>query len=239
MLVSHRKKFIFTKTKKTAGTSVESVFEPYCLPEGTWEQTHYTPERISADGIIGYRGNGGQKANFWNHMPADLIRNRIGEDIWNEYFKFTVIRNPFDKLVSGFYMHWSQVRQQNFLQKFKVMTKRVVGRLRPIELVKGETEIERFRSWIRAGGQISDRETYMIDGKVCLDHFIRYENLESGVREVLLRLELDPIGCMIPKYKANLRNTGIPTVEYYDAETEAIVRRLFAWELNYFNYDLK
>ena len=116
MLVSHRKKFIFTKTKKTAGTSVESVFEPYCLPEGTWKQTHYTPERISADGIIGYRGNGGQKAIFWNHMPAELIRNRIGEDIWNEYFKFTVIRNPFDKLVSGFYMHWSQVRQQNFLQ---------------------------------------------------------------------------------------------------------------------------
>jgi hypothetical protein len=31
MLVSHLKKFIFTKTKKTAGTSVESVFEPYCM----------------------------------------------------------------------------------------------------------------------------------------------------------------------------------------------------------------
>ena len=31
MLISHRKKFIFTKTKKTAGTSVESVFETYCI----------------------------------------------------------------------------------------------------------------------------------------------------------------------------------------------------------------
>ena len=156
MLVSHLKKFIFTKTKKTAGTSVESVFEPYCLPEGTWEQTHYTPERISADGIIGHRGDGGQKANWWNHMPAELIRNRLGEEIWDEYYKFTVIRNPFDKLVSGFHMqwqwHWAQVRLQGYLQKFKVMTKRVVGRALPIELVKGNNEIERFRSWIRAGG---------------------------------------------------------------------------------------
>ena len=31
MLVTHRKKSIFTKTKKTAGTYVESVFEHYCV----------------------------------------------------------------------------------------------------------------------------------------------------------------------------------------------------------------
>ena len=42
MLVSHQKKFIFTKTKKTEGTSVESFFEPYCVLEVTWEQTLYT-----------------------------------------------------------------------------------------------------------------------------------------------------------------------------------------------------
>ena len=227
---------------KTAGTSVESVFEPYCMPEGTWEQTHYAPERISPDGIIGHRGHGWERANWWNHMPAELIRNRVGEEIWNEYFKFTVIRNPFDKLVSGFHMQWvhyAQVRQQGYLQKFKAMTKRVVGRALPIELVNGNNEIERFRSWIRAGGVVSDRETYMIDGKVCLDHFIRYENLENGVREVLLQLDVDPSGCVIPKFKSNFRKSRTPTVEYYDAETEAIVRRLYAWELNFFNYDLK
>jgi len=40
MLVSHRKKFIYTKTAKTAGTSVESYFEPFCLPEGDWKLEH-------------------------------------------------------------------------------------------------------------------------------------------------------------------------------------------------------
>ena len=79
----------------------------------------------------------------------------------------------------------------------------------------------------------------MIDGKVCLDHFIRYENLENGVREALLRLDVDPSGLVIPKFKSNFRKSRTPTVEYYDAETEAIVRRLYAWELNFFNYDLK
>jgi hypothetical protein len=31
MLVSHQRKFIYTKTVKTAGSSVESYFEPYCI----------------------------------------------------------------------------------------------------------------------------------------------------------------------------------------------------------------
>ena len=136
-------------------------------------------------------------------------------------------------------MDGSYVRQQNCSQKFKAKTKRFGGRAGPIELVKGNNDRERFRSGIRAGGMVSDRETYMIDGKVWLDHFIRYENLENGVREVLLRLDVAPSGCVIPKFKSNFRKSRTPIVEYYDAETEAIVRRLYAWELNFFNYDLK
>ena len=40
MLISHRKQFIYTKTAKTAGTSVESYFEKYCMPEGKWQFSH-------------------------------------------------------------------------------------------------------------------------------------------------------------------------------------------------------
>ena len=38
MLISHRKQFIYTKTYKTAGTSVEVYFEPYCMQEGEWKE---------------------------------------------------------------------------------------------------------------------------------------------------------------------------------------------------------
>ena len=56
MLVSHRYKFIFTKTVKTAGTSIESYFEKYCMPEGEWKESHNREEYVSETGIIGYRG---------------------------------------------------------------------------------------------------------------------------------------------------------------------------------------
>ena len=55
MLISHRKRFIYTKTVKTAGTSVESYFEPYCMREGEWSFSHSRAEYVSEAGIVGIR----------------------------------------------------------------------------------------------------------------------------------------------------------------------------------------
>ncbi len=70
MLVSYRKKFIYTKTAKPAGTSVESFFEQYCMPEGEWEFTHASEEYVSKEGIIGYRGTNakGRRRDFTFEM---------------------------------------------------------------------------------------------------------------------------------------------------------------------------
>jgi hypothetical protein len=81
MLVSHRKKFIYTKIVKTAGTSVESYFEKYCMPEGAWEFAYYREVYDSEEGIIGYRGNNATENKWNNHMPAIEIRDKIGTSI--------------------------------------------------------------------------------------------------------------------------------------------------------------
>jgi len=31
---------------------------------------------------------------FYNHMPAKLVRERIPEDTWTSYYKFSIERNP-------------------------------------------------------------------------------------------------------------------------------------------------
>jgi hypothetical protein len=56
MLIGHRKKFIYTKTAKTAGISIESYFENFCMPENTWKFSNSREEYVSKEGIIGYRG---------------------------------------------------------------------------------------------------------------------------------------------------------------------------------------
>ena len=79
MLISHRYRFIYTKTAKTAGTSVESFFERFCMPEGTWRQLHERNQHVSPEGIIGCRrAEIPPGTTWWNHMPAAEVKELIG-----------------------------------------------------------------------------------------------------------------------------------------------------------------
>ena len=177
MLISHRKQFIFTKTVKTAGTSVESYFEKYCMLKGEWQESHWRDEYVSEAGIIGYRGRNQNGLTWYNHMPAKRIRELVNQDVWDRYFKFTVIRNPFDKLISGFFMLDGAKKRHTCAQRLKAFSKRLRRGDHPIDRAKGKTTIDRFRRWVQNGGKILDRDKYLIDGQECVDFFIRFENL--------------------------------------------------------------
>ena len=99
MIISHKYRFIFVKTLKTAGTSIEVFLSQFCGPDDilTPILPHVEPHRP--------RNHEG----FFNHMPAHEIRDRVGWDVWNGYFKFCVERNPWDKTLS--YYHMMNVHQ--------------------------------------------------------------------------------------------------------------------------------
>ena len=42
----------------------------------------------------------------------------------------------------------------------------------------------------------------------------------------------------IPTYKMGIRHQRIPVRDYYNDETAAIVRRLYAWEFERFGYEM-
>ena len=96
MIISHRHKFIFIKTRKTAGTSIQVALEKYC----------------DADDIICEMGPFEEgfgeflprnEGDFEGHDFASLVQDRLGEKIWDKYFKFAFVRNPWDKLVSQYW----------------------------------------------------------------------------------------------------------------------------------------
>ena len=60
-----------------------------------------------------------------DHIPANVIRQYILD--WDDYFSFTFVRNPYDRMVS-FYKYWLSRKSnalkfedflENFLHKFK------------------------------------------------------------------------------------------------------------------------
>lgn len=241
MLVSHRHRFIFTKTIKTGGTSVEGYFEPYCMPEGAWTESHLRPQTVSAAGIVGFRGHLPSwpfRPRWYNHMPARRIRALVGRRVWDEYFKFTVVRNPFDKLVSGYHFTLSSMGRPKGASGFRALFAWRGCETPPQRAANDGALIADFREWIRAGASMFDRDKYVINGRECVDEFIRFEELADGIARVCERIGVPFEPQRIPKYKMGIRHHRIPLCDYYDDETTAIVRRLYAWELERFGYDL-
>lgn len=92
MIISHRHKFIFIKTRKTAGSSIEKYLINYLGPDDicTGSDSDGTP-RLNTSERNGHRGHKWIQANYPNEFDT--------------YFKFAVERNPWDKLVSLYFFY--------------------------------------------------------------------------------------------------------------------------------------
>ena len=81
-----------------------------------------------------------------------------------------------------------------------------------------------------------DRDKYLIDGYICIDFFIRYEDLEVGIKHVCDKLGIPFEPENIPLLKSGIRNKQFTINEFYDPETIQIVNKLYEFELKYFGY---
>jgi hypothetical protein len=216
MLVSHRYKFIYTKTRKTAGSSVESYFEPFCMRDGEWTQRYFREQYVSATGIIGFRGKAAKQgdAYWWNHMPARLIRRRLGEDTWGSYFKFCVIRNPFEKAISAFY--WRRKRQ---------------------EVQWTDKDPQLFEEWLERSRAPMDRNTFCIEGRFALDDVIRHETLVPDIQRICHRLGLPWEPERLPAFKTGIRPREATAQRLYTPRSRQLVRQAYRFELRYFGYE--
>lgn len=229
MLISHRKRFIFIKTLKTAGTSVEVYFEKWCMPEGEWTGQHSRAEYESETGIIGYRGPLAYTKKWQNHMPAKEVKAHISSDVWNNYFKFTTVRNPYDKLISEFYF-----------KKFKfdegVLKNDFFFAQNLFDSKNNKATIETFQKWVREKKFAIDTDKFYEDGIDYMDYYIRYENLNEGIEYVCNKLDIPFEADKIPRLKSGIRNVAVPITEFYDNECIEIVYNAFPWEFKKFNY---
>jgi hypothetical protein len=217
MLISHRYRFIYLKTVKTAGTSLEIALEELCWPVGGYPgERHGTPEVISEAGIVGARLDGGTSTTVWyNHMPAAEIRDRAPRE-WRDYLKICAIRNPFDKVVSLFWFQLDAPTRATLAEA-------------PFDAVR-----QRFSAFVETSNLGFDRDLYMLDGQVCVDVMVRYEHLDTDYRELCEKLGVSPR--TLGDYKRGLRQRAEPYAHYYDDRAIARVAQVYDWELANLGY---
>lgn len=118
MIVCHEKKIIFVKTKKIGGTSFEIALSKFCGPKCIITPITSTDEDLRKS--LGYRraqnftkdaSSANNQIDFFNHMTSAQICKNLPFHIWKNYKKITIVRNPYEVLVSKYF--WRR-EERNF-----------------------------------------------------------------------------------------------------------------------------
>lgn len=91
MIISFKHKFIFVAIPKTATHSIRNALRPN-LAEQDWEQCVRFEKKYFPVEALANIGHG--------HITCMQVRPFVLPDTWDEYFKFCVVRNPFDRFES-------------------------------------------------------------------------------------------------------------------------------------------
>jgi len=229
MIISHEHKFIFLKTRKTAGTSIEIALSRFC-----GEEDMITPigredklrENLSPRGAQNFQyaaedgrnSQGERQISCYNHMPAKRVRDLIGTKIWDEYFKFCFERNPWDKAIS---MYFWRTR------------KREPRPLSLLEFLRSENDKNEMPNG--KGSKLSNFGIYSIGGDLAVDHVGLYEDLDSELERIVTLLNV-PEKIELPRARGTHREDRRHYREIMGQEERSIVARICAREIVHFGY---
>lgn len=167
MIVSHKYKFIFIKTAKTAGTSIEVDLNKVLGETDIATPIYPAVEGHKAQNYV-VKNNTLGSIECRNHMSAREVKKVVGKSIWDEYFKFCVEREPVSKVIS----HYSMlVRSPHHNQKTKNLSFDDYINMRkfPIDTLK-----------------YTDK-----NGLLIVDRILKYEDLDKELMAVASQLRFN------------------------------------------------
>ena len=226
MIVSHKHRFIFIKTEKTAGTSMEIALSRYCGPDDII--TPISPGDEDKRRTLGYRGPQNyriplakyskrdllnaaytrKRLTFYNHASAAYVMKYLDREVWRSYFKFCFERNPWDKVVSMYYwLHKTEPRPtiSEYVQSRKA------------NLIKGFG-------------------LYTIHSDIVVDEVYRYEELDRAMQEIGARLKLGEAP-VLPRAKGGHRKDRRSYRDILSAADRDKIARVYAREIACFGYE--
>ena len=232
MIISHKYKFIFIKTSKTAGTSIEIYLSSLCgrndilTPIYPPVEQHvarnyagiFNPLRETMINLGAYKWKEAirtckeliQRRKFYNHIPAYKVKCRVGSKIWNSYYKFCVERNPWDKTLS----HYHMVNCRG----------------------KGKLTLNQY---IKRGGFCLNHFNYtdrLDPQKIIVNKVVKYENLLVDLDKIFKKLGVPFEGTLNVNAKSDYRKDRRPYQEIFTQNQKDIISKIFKPEIDLHGY---
>jgi hypothetical protein len=76
-----------------------------------------------------------------------------------------------------------------------------------------------------------------VDGQFIIDEVVRFENLESDINNLLIKLNLPNPTRVLSEYKKNKRRPDKNWEKMYSSETKNLVETHFKFYFDLFNYE--
>jgi hypothetical protein len=167
------------KTRKTAGSSIQKALIPFCGRDDI-----ITPDAEN-------KSSARNTDKFFTEHPHPKIndvRKFLGDEIWNSYFKFAFVRNPWSLVVSRY--HWNKRGVDCSKQDFKIFLTKYCSK-------------EAY--WGPAHYYVNDlQQNYTcINGQISLDYIGKIETLHDDFKFILNKLNLPYVD--LPKSKSSFK----------------------------------
>ncbi|MEM6618320.1 MAG: sulfotransferase family 2 domain-containing protein [Pseudomonadota bacterium] len=213
MIVSYGRRYIFIHIPKTGGTSLALALESRAMADdvmvGDTPKARRRRRRVRDVPTSG---------RLWKHSRLGDIYGLVDQDQIDNFFVFTLIRNPWDRVVS--YYHW--LRCQDFAHPMVGLAQRL-----DFPDFLADPGVARSFKNDAAGSYVTDRL-----GQEKCDLFLRLEHLDQDVA----RLE-DALGVSVaPLPHANRSSRAGDYRSYYSDADAARVEALFAADVARFGY---
>lgn len=206
MLFSDSKRFVFIHVQKTAGTSVGAALRPYANAEkrsklGSFLRLFDFPRD--------YR-----RYKFRTHASLRDVQRKLPAEVFNGYFKFAFVRNPWDRLVSEY---------NAALKKHRNRRHRRIARLGDFEAF--------IRHELKRGRLLQYPMLANRDGEIGVDFVGRFESLDADFDTICRRIGVpNELSHLNAHPHRNYR-------EYYDEGTRRLVAEGWAQDVETFGYE--
>lgn len=204
MIVSHRHRFIFFAVPRTATHAIRAALAPI-LGTDDWQQEALRLGVRSPLPALARIGHG--------HIAVRQAQAALPTDVWR-YFKFALVRHPFDRYVSACAM--LNKRNPDYAGH-------------EVEFMKRALSLPRFRQRILVRPQ-ADLLT-LASGEIGVDYVGRYEQLERSFAAICQRLGV----AAAPLAVANA-STRASRDAYEDDELRCAVNDFYRRDFALFEY---